>query len=193
MPHNKFPELPSRDELTVNEETGFPFVPVGIEVYANGAGRYTAVGQLAYGPGTFSPDTTGIQSSEHAQEIRNRRTELAEQRLREDIAKITNVEDAISAFSHAGALLWQQLVLNKDADDRTRITAYKELGKRMGIVPDRDRAYAEKQGASIHVKGLTPDVLTKLRELADAMRPIDSQVEDVHPQVIDSSFQSPLD
>jgi len=179
MPHPKYTELPDYHELVTDEGNEYPNVPDGIKPYSNGAGWSYERKQIVYAPGTFAHNEHAITSSEQGLQMRRRRTELAEEKLRDAISSMTGKE-ALDAFGEAGAMLWTQVVLNEDAPGRTRMDVMKELGKRMGIVPDRDRMIADKQGASIKVEGLTPQLASQLKELILALRP-QAQTLSEHP------------
>ena len=167
---------PPKTELIIPEGSDYPDVPEDIVVYTNGAGFSPTLKRIVYGPGTFSHDPHSIDTSEKGAEMRRRRIEKKEEELRSAIEGMTGLE-MVKAFGDAGSTLWKEVVQNPDQPGRTRADVWIEIGKQAGIVPDRDRLFEEKQGASFKVEGLTPAIARQLTELVRELRS-PSQLED---------------
>lgn len=193
MSHPKYPELPAYDELETLEGEQYPVAPEGIKVYSNGAGFSITHGRIVYAPGTFAHNPHAITSSEEGSALIRKRWDKVEQELRDAISEEFDGIPSDKVLANIGALLLREVVMNNDQPGRTRSDVWEKVGRKAGIFPDKDRIQADRHTGQQFVEGLTPDLAVKLKELVLALSPHQqsSEVEDVAPPTIDSSFQSP--
>lgn len=89
-------------------------------------------------PGNRPPNKI---TRENATEYHRKRQEKARSLLRTRIREVTQTRGGVDARSsaeaiaEAGAMLWEEVVLNPDAYPRDRLDAYLKLGQLVGILP----------------------------------------------------------
>ena len=106
-----------------------------IAVYDNGLERDEATGRIV------KPAPNTVITPENATLLHRRRQEKASALLRDRIIKAHNradmepVRSSAEAFAESGALIYEEVVLNRTAYPRDRQEAWEKLGKYAQVLP----------------------------------------------------------
>jgi hypothetical protein len=139
----------------------------GQRILATGAIYDSNVGRIV---GKAAPNPWAI-TSEKSNEYRQQRKKKAEALLRSRIIEAHNaampnqVISGAGAFADAGAMLYEEIVLNSDKYPRDRLEAWNTLGKAAGVLADPREPGASDggmQGAS--------DILAGVNKLVELLR-----------------------
>jgi hypothetical protein len=112
-----------------------------VAVYKSGLERDADTGRI------IKPAPAVLFRAENAKVIQGKRQEKQAARLRARIAASARaglppdlgarVKDSADAFAEAGAMLFEQVVLESEAYPRDRLQAWETLGRYAGVLPDQ--------------------------------------------------------
>lgn len=141
------------------------YMPKVINTYTNEQGEVIneyesgAVYNVSRGRLAKPAAATVIRSREKATEYNRKRQEKTAARLRQGITAAAAavlpdpVGDSAEAFAAAGAMLFEQIVLNSEAYPRDRMEAFEKLGKYAGTLPADLRQTADADGGTAAAAG----------------------------------------
>lgn len=141
------------------DDKEYPEAPAGIKVMSNGGGYDMERKRIAYGPGTFGPDTSPI-TSENARELWERRYELAREAAAQAIASAPgnvsgNVLGGWKTIVAAQVMLAQRIEAGRASTE-----AAKFIARAADLIPDaRQQAGNTQNNVQINV---SEDVLRRI-------------------------------
>lgn len=157
-----------------------------IAIYESGAEYNQSKGRLVKAP------PKAQITPENSNEYKRKRQEKAARLLRERIVQAHNrgdmepVKGSAEAFAESGALLYEEIVLDKNAYPRDRMDVWEKLGKYGGVLPsdirkqdDTAQAVATAAAAGAAVATVLERVLRDVRQ-AQERGAVEGRVVDVN-------------
>jgi hypothetical protein len=123
------------------------------------------------------PPTSALITKQSTQEMHRKRQEKAanilRQRIREATAKVSSnpVPNSAAAVAEAGAILWEEVVLNQDAYPRDRMEAWFKLGTLAGVIPNANERGGQEKSDTAGTIGALADLVRELRQAVQGQRP----------------------
>ena len=120
----------------MDDKKEYPKPPDGIRVLSNGAGFDLKRKRIAYGPGTFAPDTGAI-TKENSLEFHHKRYEKSRLITEQALASAQNVSDVWGGWY---TIMMAQIALAQDTKQgRASTEAAKFVGRAADLLPNQAR------------------------------------------------------
>jgi hypothetical protein len=133
-----------------------------IAIYDNGMERDVERNAI------IRPPTAALITKQTSQDMHRKRQEKAasilRQRIKEATAKVSAnpVPNSAAAVAEAGAILWEEVVLNQEAYPRDRMEAWFKLGQLAGVIPNAKEREGQEKSTGGDV-GALADLVREVR------------------------------
>lgn len=176
----------------INQPVDVNALPPGTRLLRNGAIADIKTGRIITTPGGGKTAITKQNSGE----LHRIRREKAAAALRARLVETYNgvmpspARSSVDVFAGAGAMLFEEIVLNSEAYARDRLETWRELGKAAGVLADPRAAGADaaplQQAAEF--TGALADLVNALRgALSDKQ---EAQIHESNSEIIESETSS---